>query len=58
LFVPDSGRAPGSGPREALDTSEAIEGHIRFHVLPPETAAADEQTNADDDLRTALCANI
>jgi len=42
--------------RGAMDAlmAEVIEGHIRFHVLPPGQTATDEQTNAADDLVSAL----
>jgi DNA-binding FrmR family transcriptional regulator len=42
--------------RGALDAlmAEVIEGHIRFHVLDPQTTATDEQTRAADDLIHAL----
>jgi hypothetical protein len=35
-----------------------IEGHIRFHVLPPEQTATGEQTKAADDLVSALHAYL
>lgn len=46
--------------RGALDAlmAEVIEGHIRFHVLDPHTAATDEQTQAADDLIHALRAYL
>ena len=46
--------------RGAMDAlmAEVIEGHIRFHVLPPEQTATDEQTNAADDLVSALRAYL
>ena len=46
--------------RGAMDAlmAEVIEGHIRFHILPPEPAATDEQTNAADDLVSALRAYL
>ncbi len=46
--------------RGAMDAlmAEVIEGHIRFHVLPPEKAATDEQTKAADDLMSALHAYL
>jgi DNA-binding FrmR family transcriptional regulator len=46
--------------RGAMDAlmAEVIEGHIRFHILPPEQAATDEQTNAADDLVSALRAYL
>ena len=42
--------------RSALDSlmAEVIEGHIRFHVLDPERAATESQTQAADDLIDAL----
>ena len=42
---------------EAL-MAELIEGHIRFHILPPEGNATDEQTRAADDLVAALRAYL
>jgi DNA-binding FrmR family transcriptional regulator len=46
--------------RGAMDSlmAEVIEGHIRFHVLPPNGSATDEQTRAADDLVTALRAYL
>ncbi|MGA2274257.1 MAG: metal-sensing transcriptional repressor [Bryobacteraceae bacterium] len=46
--------------RGAMDAlmAEVIEGHIRFHVLPPKDAATDEQTKAADDLVSALHAYL
>jgi DNA-binding FrmR family transcriptional regulator len=46
--------------RGAMDAlmAEVIEGHIRFHILPPDQAATDEQTNAADDLVSALRAYL
>ena len=46
--------------RGAMDAlmAEVIEGHIRFHILPPEQEATDEQTNAADDLVSALRAYL
>lgn len=46
--------------RGAMDAlmAEVIEGHIRFHVLPPNGAATGEQTRAADDLVTALRAYL
>lgn len=42
--------------RGAMDAlmAEVIEGHIRFHVLDPNTAQTDEQAQAADDLIQAL----
>ena len=46
--------------RGAMDAlmAEVIEGHIRFHVLDPETRPTDEQTQAADDLIHALRAYL
>jgi DNA-binding FrmR family transcriptional regulator len=46
--------------RGAMDAlmAEVIEGHIRFHVLDPETTPTDEQTQAADDLIHALRAYL
>jgi len=46
--------------RGAMDAlmAEVIEGHIRFHVLDPETTPTDEQTRAADDLIHALRAYL
>ena len=46
--------------RGAMDAlmAEVIEGHIRFHILPPNGNATDEQTRAADDLVTALRAYL
>jgi DNA-binding FrmR family transcriptional regulator len=46
--------------RGAMDSlmAEVIEGHIRFHVLDPETTPTDEQTRAADDLIHALRAYL
>ncbi len=46
--------------RGAMDAlmAEVIEGHIRFHILPPGQAATGEQTKAADDLVTALRAYL
>jgi len=46
--------------RGAMDAlmAEVIEGHIRFHVLPPEGKVTDEQSRAADDLVTALRAYL
>jgi FrmR/RcnR family transcriptional regulator, repressor of frmRAB operon len=46
--------------RGAMDAlmAEVIEGHIRFHVLDPETIPTDEQTQAADDLIHALRAYL
>jgi FrmR/RcnR family transcriptional regulator, repressor of frmRAB operon len=42
--------------RGAMDAlmAEVIEGHIRFHVLDPNTTPTGEQTQAADDLIHAL----
>jgi DNA-binding FrmR family transcriptional regulator len=42
--------------RHAMDAlmAEVIAGHIRFHVLDPRTTPTDEQTQAADDLISAL----
>jgi DNA-binding FrmR family transcriptional regulator len=46
--------------RGAMDAlmAEVIEGHIRFHILPPEQASTGEQTRAADDLISALRAYL
>jgi DNA-binding FrmR family transcriptional regulator len=46
--------------RGAMDAlmAEVIEGHIRFHVLPPGDRATGEQTKAADDLVSALHAYL
>jgi DNA-binding FrmR family transcriptional regulator len=46
--------------RGAMDAlmAEVIEGHIRFHILPTNGSATDEQTQAADDLVTALRAYL
>ena len=46
--------------RGAMDAlmAEVIEGHIRFHILPPNGIATGEQTRAADDLVTALRAYL
>lgn len=46
--------------RGAMDAlmAEVIEGHIRFHVLDPETTPTDEQVQAADDLVHALRAYL
>jgi len=46
--------------RGAMDAlmAEVIEGHIRFHVLDPNTAPTDEQAQAADDLIHALRAYL
>jgi DNA-binding FrmR family transcriptional regulator len=46
--------------RGAMDAlmAEVIEGHIRFHILPAEETATDEQMQAADDLVTALRAYL
>jgi DNA-binding FrmR family transcriptional regulator len=38
--------------------AEVIEGHIRFHILPADGAATDEQASAADDLVSALRAYL
>jgi FrmR/RcnR family transcriptional regulator, repressor of frmRAB operon len=42
--------------RGAMDSlmAEVIEGHIRFHILPPNEKASDEQLQAADDLVSSL----
>ena len=42
--------------RGAMDSlmAEVIEGHIRYHVLDPERAVTESQTQAADDLIDAL----
>jgi DNA-binding FrmR family transcriptional regulator len=46
--------------RGAMDAlmAEVIEGHIRFHILDPESSPTDEQTQAADDLIYALRAYL
>jgi len=46
--------------RGAMDAlmAEVIEGHIRFHILPGNAGATNEQTRAADDLVTALRAYL
>lgn len=46
--------------RGAMDAlmAEVIEGHIRFHILPQNGAATDEQTRAADDLVSSLRAYL
>ena len=46
--------------RGAMDAlmAEVIEGHIRFHVLPSNSTATDEQARAADDLVIALRAYL
>lgn len=46
--------------RGAMDAlmAEVIEGHIRFHILPPGEGVTDEQTQAADDLVIALRAYL
>ncbi len=46
--------------RGAMDAlmAEVIEGHIRFHILDPNTTASDEQSQAADDLIHALRAYL
>ena len=46
--------------RGAMDAlmAEVIEGHIRYHILPPNGAASDEQVRAADDLVSALRAYL
>jgi DNA-binding FrmR family transcriptional regulator len=46
--------------RGAMDSlmAEVIEGHIRFHVLDPNTAPTDDQAQAADDLIHALRAYL
>jgi DNA-binding FrmR family transcriptional regulator len=46
--------------RGAMDAlmAEVIEGHIRFHVLDPNTKPTDEQAQAADDLIHALRAYL
>lgn len=46
--------------RGAMDAlmAEVIEGHIRFHVLPGNGSATDEQLAAADDLVSALRAYL
>jgi DNA-binding FrmR family transcriptional regulator len=46
--------------RGAMDAlmAEVIEGHIRFHILPADGTATDDQTSAADDLVAALRAYL
>ncbi|MGA2040672.1 MAG: metal/formaldehyde-sensitive transcriptional repressor [Bryobacteraceae bacterium] len=46
--------------RGAMDAlmAEVIEGHIRFHVLPQDRTATNEQAKAADDLVGALHAYL
>lgn len=46
--------------RGAMDAlmAEVIEGHIRFHILPASGRATDGQTQAADDLVSALRAYL
>jgi len=46
--------------RGAMDAlmAEVIEGHIRYHILPTNGNATDEQTHAADDLVSALRAYL
>ena len=46
--------------RGAMDAlmAEVIEGHIRFHILPSNGAATDDQLTAADDLVSALRAYL
>jgi DNA-binding FrmR family transcriptional regulator len=46
--------------RGAMDAlmAEVIEGHIRFHILPRNGSATDEQERAADDLVSALRAYL
>jgi DNA-binding FrmR family transcriptional regulator len=46
--------------RGAMDAlmAEVIDGHIRFHILPQNADASDEQTRAADDLVSALRAYL
>jgi FrmR/RcnR family transcriptional regulator, repressor of frmRAB operon len=46
--------------RGAMDAlmAEVIEGHIRFHILPRNGHATDEQTRAADDLVSSLRAYL
>jgi DNA-binding FrmR family transcriptional regulator len=46
--------------RGAMDAlmAEVIEGHIRFHILPGDGSATDDQTSAADDLVAALRAYL
>ena len=46
--------------RGAMDSlmAEVIEGHIRFHVLPPNGTATTEQALAAEDLVSALRAYL
>lgn len=46
--------------RGAMDAlmAEVIEGHIRYHILPPSRRATGDQTRAADDLVAALRAYL
>jgi len=46
--------------RGAMDAlmAEVIEGHIRFHILPPNGAVTEEQASAANDLVAALRAYL
>jgi FrmR/RcnR family transcriptional regulator, repressor of frmRAB operon len=46
--------------RGAMDAlmAEVIEGHIRYHILPRDGTATDEQARAADDLVSALRAYL
>lgn len=46
--------------RGAMDAlmAEVIEGHIRYHILPEDGSATDEQGRAADDLVSALRAYL
>ena len=46
--------------RGAMDAlmAEVIQGHIRYHILPANGGATDEQSRAADDLVTALRAYL
>ena len=46
--------------RGAMDAlmAEVIEGHIRFHILPQNGSATEEQERAADDLVSALRAYL
>jgi DNA-binding FrmR family transcriptional regulator len=45
------------GEMDAL-MAEVIEGHIRFHILGPAGSATNQQTQAADDLVSALRAYL
>ena len=47
----------GRGAMDAL-MAEVIDGHIRFHILPQNADASDEQTRAAIDLVSALRAYL